>query len=156
VNADLLAKQLVDHEAERFFPYDDATGRPLRTGDTLKGKLTIGVGRNLTAVGIHPMESRYLLQNDMGDVARELDQRLAWWRTLDDVRQRVLADLAFNMGVGGLLTFVSFLAEMQRGNFVVAASDLDSTLYARQVGRRERHLKAMLISGQDSPYSSVK
>jgi lysozyme len=156
VNADLLAQQLVDHEGERLFPYDDATGVPVRPGQVLEGNLTIGVGRNISGRGIARTESRYLLQNDMGDVARELDLRLPWWRSLDDVRQRVLADMAFNMGIKGLLTFVSFLAEMQRGNYVVAASDLDVTKYAKQVGRRERHLKAMLQTGADCPYSSIK
>jgi lysozyme len=46
-----LQKLLIKHEDLRLFAYDDATGKPLKPGDTLKGHVSIGIGRNLEGYG---------------------------------------------------------------------------------------------------------
>jgi lysozyme len=76
------------------------------------------------------------LQADVNKATDGLDDRLPWWRTLDDIRQDCLVNMAFNMGADGLAGFVTFLGLMQRGNFDAAAHDLQGTLWARQVGGR--------------------
>ena len=105
----ILIKILTLHEGRRNKPYLDSVG-----------KWTVGVGRNLTDVGLSKNEViyllqllpeipdgflDYLLQNDLGRVRTELDQALPWWREMDDVRQAALIDLGFNLGVVKLLTF---------------------------------------------------
>ena len=49
---DIVDAQLVIDEGDRNFPYDDATGRTLIRGDTLKGNITVGIGRNISGIGI--------------------------------------------------------------------------------------------------------
>lgn len=142
-------------------------------------KRTIGVGRNLDDVGISKAEtaalgitvasvctngitrpqSRALLANDIDACARQLDAKLPWWRALGDVRQRVLLNMCFNMGIGrrpdpvknikgaGLLQFVNTLTKIERGDFAGAAAGMRSSLWARQVGARADRLALMMEKG---------
>ena len=143
--------QLVDHEGERLFPYVDCCGKSWR--DCVckeKGKLTIGVGRNIEDVGISQAESRYLLENDIGRVRAELDQALPWWRSMDEIRQQVLIDLGFNLGVLNppgkvkLLTWGQTLELFRTGQYAAVADRISTFPWHKQVGRRALELEAML------------
>jgi lysozyme len=111
------------------------------------GKLTIGVGRNLDDLGITRAEALQMLDNDIQRTATELDARLPWWRTLDEVRQRVILNMAFNMGAPTLLTFKNTLAAMQAGKYEDAAKGMLASRWAGQVGDRARRLAAMMAKG---------
>jgi lysozyme len=131
-----LVEQLIDHEGERLFPYSDTVG-----------KLTIGVGRNLTDVGISKEESRLLLYNDIEKVVDGLDAALPWWDSLSEARQRVLADMAFNLGLKGLLGFKNTLALIQAGDYDEAADNMLLSKWATQVGRRAQTLAGLMRRG---------
>lgn len=143
MDRDKLATHLVLSEGLRLMPYRDTVG-----------KLTIGVGRNLDDVGISESEAYYLLDNDITKVIRLLDAHLPWWRDLDEVRQRVLAEMAFNMGVGntnrGLLSFRNTLRAVEGGRWNDAAVGMISSLWAAQVGNRARRLATMMRTGMDT------
>jgi lysozyme len=146
-----IENQLVDHEGERLFPYVDCCGKSWRDCVCVKkGKLTIGVGRNIEDVGITQNESRYLLQNDIGRVRMELDEALPWWRSMDEIRQAVLIDLGFNLGVltppdtAKLLTFKQTLELIRTGQYAAAADRLATLPWHKQVGARALELEAML------------
>lgn len=130
---------LIDHEGLELKPYTDTAG-----------KVTIGVGRNLDEVGITESEALYLLENDIGRVRAELDQALPWWREMDEVRQQVMIDLGFNLGVltppdtAKLLTFTLTLSLLKSGRYEAAADNLEKTLWHKQVGRRALVLERML------------
>lgn len=133
--ATLLA-ELKRDEGVRLKPYTDTVG-----------KLTIGVGRNLTDVGISDDECTALLQNDIDKVLSQLDRSLPWWRKLDPVRQRVLVNMAFNMGMTGLLTFKNTLAAVQSGSYAAAAAGMLASKWATQVGARAERLADMMRTG---------
>ncbi len=138
-----LIEQLRLHEGERRKPYRDTVG-----------KLTIGIGRNLDDNGLRRDEIEYLLANDIADARADLDRYLPWWRGLDPVRQRVLIDMVFNMGMGapnrgGLLSFVNTLSEIRRGNYGIAADMMLASKWAAQVGRRAVRLATMMRTGMD-------
>ncbi len=80
-----LAARLVREEGLRLKPYRDEVG-----------KLTIGIGRNLEDVGISDSEANFMLGSDISRTEAGLDASLPWWRKLDDVRQSVMMDMAFN------------------------------------------------------------
>lgn len=138
MNVDLFAVELERDEDLRLKPYRDQFGN-----------WTIGVGRNLTANGISRQEARYLLRNDMNETMSELDQHLPWWRRLDEVRQRVLANMCFNMGIERLFTFRKMLAALQLGNYDLAADEMADSAWAREVGERAVRLVAMMRTGSD-------
>lgn len=131
-----LLDELVRDEGLRLKPYKDTVG-----------KLTIGVGRNLDDVGISEAEAKHLLENDVARTVAALDRALPWWATLDEVRQRVVLNLAFNMGVGKLLEFKNTLAAMQAGNYVGAANGMLASKWATQVGARAKRLAKMMATG---------
>lgn len=138
MNFDLLRQQLEIEEGVRLKPYVDTVG-----------KVTIGIGHNLTDNGISQAVCDAIFKEDALGVVNDLNNNLPWWQTLDDVRQRVLADLCFNMGISTLLTFNDFLGYMKAGNWLAAALDLQHTKWASQVGQRALKLSHMLMTGQD-------
>lgn len=142
-------------------------GEELKVYRCTANKRSIGVGRNLDDVGISKAESaalgitlasvlkngitrtqsRALLANDIDACERQLDAKLPWWRGLSDVRQRVLLNMCFNLGITGLLGFKNTLAKMQRGDFAAAAAGMRASLWARQVGARAERLATMMEKG---------
>lgn len=148
---DPLTDTMIRHEGERLKPYVDCCSKSWRECQcTHKGKLTIGVGRNLDDVGLSANESRYLLENDLGRVRVELDTALPWWREKPVAVQDVLINLGFNLGVltppgqAKLLTFTQTLNLLKSGRYAAAADNLSRTLWHKQVGRRAMELESVL------------
>jgi lysozyme len=133
-----LVRQIELHEGLRLKPYRCTAG-----------KLTIGVGRNLEDRGITLSEARMLLANDLADVRNGLLNALPWVAQLDDVRQRVLIDMAFNLGLQGLLEFKRTLAAVQAGQYQQAATMMLQSRWAKQVGQRAERLSRMMVTGAD-------
>ena len=131
-----LKDQLLRDEELRLKPYTDSVG-----------KLTIGVGRNLSDKGISFQEAQTLLVNDIGAALSELQSALPWTATLDDVRKGAMLNMTFNLGIGGLLEFHDFLARMERGDFPGAAGAMLDSLWARQVGARATRLSIQIQTG---------
>jgi lysozyme len=132
------------------------------------GNLTIGWGFNLARlvlppgvdfrdVRIVPVTKLPRVLGDswltglMLDVIEQLNFALPWYAALDDVRQRVLAEMAYNLGVPGLLQWPIFLSQVQRGEYRAAAENMKSTLWAHQVGSRARELAAMMAGKDPEP-----
>jgi lysozyme len=132
-----LKDQLVRDEELRLKPYTDTVG-----------KLTIGIGRNLSDKGISFLEAQFMLANDVAAVTAELQASLPWTATLDEVRKGALLNMTFNMGIGGLLQFHDFLAKMQAGNYSAAAVAMLDSLWARQVGARATRLSQQILKGE--------
>ena len=133
-----LIEQLRLHEGVEHKPYVDTVG-----------KTTIGVGRNLDDVGLTDDEIDYLLDNDIHTVMSELDVWWAGWRELDEVRQRVLADMMFNMGRPTLNKFENFYAALVDGNYEQASVEMLDSRWAEQVGQRAQRLAGMMATGED-------
>jgi lysozyme len=133
-----LVRQLRLHEGERLKPYRCTAG-----------KLTIGVGRNLEDRGITAEESAYLLLNDVRTMEQGLAKALPWFTQLDDVRQRVLLDMGFNLGTQGLLEFRRTLEAVRTGQYQQAAAMMLESRWAGQVGQRARRLSQMMATGKD-------
>ncbi|KKB61555.1 lysozyme [Robbsia andropogonis] len=131
-----MVSELRRDEGVRNKPYKDTVG-----------KTTIGVGRNLDDVGISDDEINLMLQNDIERTELALDRSLPWWRSLDPVRQRVILNMGFNMGIAGLLTFKNTLAAVQNGSYPAAAAGMLASKWATQVGDRATRLASMMRTG---------
>lgn len=139
MDIEALKDQLILHEGLKLKPYKCTAG-----------KITIGVGRNIEDIGITEDEARALLDNDILRVAQELDNGLPWWRDLSDVRQRVLLDMAFNLGTPTLMKFKNTLGLIEAGDFVGASEEMLRSRWAEQVGQRAITLsKAMALDVLD-------
>ncbi|AOI94856.1 glycoside hydrolase family protein [Burkholderia sp. LA-2-3-30-S1-D2] len=130
-----LKAELTRDEDRRYRIYTDTVG-----------KVSGGIGRNLTDKGFRDNEIDLMYQNDIAETEAWLDRNLSWWSSLDPVRQRVMMNMAFNMQ-GKLLGFRKFLAAAQRGDWNGAATEMLDSLWARQVGDRAKRLASMMRSG---------
>lgn len=131
----------------RHFAYDDACGKPCKSGDNIKGLITIGYGRNIMGRGLSEEEALYLLQNDVSEVYRDLQTVYPWFEHLSDNRKIVMIDLRFNMGLKKLETFKNFLRAMSGSAWNEAASHLLDSTYAKQVGDRAARNADLIIGG---------
>lgn len=132
-----LEDQLIDHEGLELKPYQC-------TAD----KLTIGVGRNIEDRGITEDEARYLLKNDIKIVEDELLEKKPVVAGLDAVRQRVLVDMGFNLGIPTLLKFQNMWAAIEEEDFQTAADEAMDSRWAKQVGRRAERLCQAMATGE--------
>jgi len=132
-----LEDQLIDHEGLELKPYQC-------TAD----KLTIGVGRNIEDRGITEDEARYLLKNDIKIVEDELLEKKPVVAGLDAVRQRVLVDMGFNLGIPTLLKFQNMWAAIEDEDFERAAEEAMDSRWAKQVGRRAERLCQAMATGE--------
>lgn len=136
MNYDRLVEELKQDEGFRSKPYYDSVG-----------KLTIGYGRNLTDVGITEREASDLLTNDIIKAYRIAAELVPIWALLDDARQDVLANMAFNMGAGTLATFKNFLAAVNSKQFGLAAKHGRDSKWYKQVGQRAERLMTVMETG---------
>ncbi len=116
--------------------------------DTL-GIWTIGVGHAHVEPGTVWTQAQAddQLGKDIAAVCHGLDEDLPWWRSLDDARQDVLVNMAFNMGVNGLLTFRQALASIQVGDYARGAQAMLASRWAGQVGDRAKRLADQMRTG---------
>lgn len=144
---DLLIAELERDEGIRGDLYDDATGKTLKPGMMLVGNPTVGCGHNMLANPLSQPDIDRFLENDIASACLDLDKALPWWRSLDDVRQRVLLNLCFNMGVAGLQSFHNTLGAIRGDDYAAAAKGMRESLWAKQVGARAERLSKMMETG---------
>jgi len=138
-----LRAQLIRHEGLRLSAYQDSLGY-----------WTIGVGRLIDArMGGHITadEAMLLLDHDIDVCVADLTARYPWYEALDDIRQRAVTDLRFNLGAQGLDGFTHFLAWMARANYERAAESLINSKWHGQVGQRAVRIVHMVRTGTAPP-----
>lgn len=124
-------------EAERLKPYPDQFG-----------KITIGVGRNLTDNGIRKSEMEFLLENDVTE-AFQGAATLPGWQDLSDVRQRALCEMVFQLGIGTVRTFTRMIAALVAGDPGQVADEMLDSAWATQTPGRAHRVAQMMRTGQD-------
>lgn len=146
-----LAKMLALHEGMVLKVYDDANGKELKAGDTLIGHPTIGVGRNVASdgLGISEEEAIFILMTDIERIHREANN---WdiFNSLDEVRQCVILDMLFNMGMTRFNPnkWPSMFAAIEEENWEEAAKQMLDSNWARQVKTRATRLSQMMETGE--------
>ncbi len=137
---DKLVKQLRRDEGEVLHAYEDHLGF-----------LTIGVGRLIDkrkGGSISQEESAYLLNNDIDTRTVELERRIPWFKGLDEARRGVLLNMAFQLGVDGLLAFKNTLKEVQDGNYSKASEMMLLSKWATQTPERAKRLAKQMETGE--------
>lgn len=128
-----LRNRLVLEEGLRLKPYRCTSG-----------KLTIGVGRNLEDKGITEQEAMIMLDADIQYFQFQLATKIKGWKDIHITARLVLIDMAFNMGVAGLLKFKKTLRLIQEGKHNDAAIEMLDSRWANQVGKRATELSKTL------------
>ena len=130
MNREKLLDMLTLHEGLELKPYQC-------TSD----KLTIGVGRNIEDIGITEEEARYLLENDVDRILKEVEH-WSFLEKLNEPRQAVILDMVFNMGVTrfNANTWVKTFAAVQNEEWEKAANEMLDSKWAKQVPNRANRL----------------
>ena len=153
-----LIEKLIVAEGLRLQVYKDTLGID-----------TIGIGRNLEdrgitkeeladldiptiehvyEYGITEADAVYLAENDVQIVEEELVRAHPCVDRLDSVRQLIVMDMAFNMGVPRLCKFVKMWNAINEEKWEAASREMLDSKWARQVGRRAKILSDAMASGE--------
>lgn len=124
----LLIEQLCRHEG--FSPH---------VYNCTEGFRTIGYGYNLDK-GMSRALALKILVWEVEEVEVNLSKVLPFWGKLSPKRQEVLTNMAFNLGVGGLLGFRRMLAAAERGNIESVCNEMENSKWFSQVGSRAEEL----------------
>lgn len=143
MNVEKLAAHIRWAEGSGPYHEDTDTYHPYR--DSV-GKLTIGHGHNLDDRGLDADVVEHQLRNDIHHVLEDC-RRLDYWDSLDPVRQLVVADLVFNLGLPRWKSFVKANAALRLRDYKLAATEMEDSRWYRQTGRRARKLSRSMRSG---------
>jgi lysozyme len=135
---DKLVDQLRLDEGLRLQPYKDSLGY-----------LTIGYGHLIDPIkggGISENVAKVMLGEDVVSTLSSL-QPFAWFQSQDPVRQCALVNMAFNLGVAGLLHFPKFLMDMGNKDYASAVSELIGTPWQQETGERADRIIALIQTG---------
>jgi lysozyme len=142
-----MIAELKADEGCRLQVYDDFNSTPLTKGMTCVGHPSIGIGRCLDMRGITETEALTLLNNDIDAFVESLTRNLPLYFGLDEVRQRVLINMGFQMGTAGLLGFHDMLEHMEAWEYDLAADSMADSQWARSEPARSGRLIAMMRAG---------
>lgn len=133
-------------EGCRLTVYDDATGQPIVKGSIVQGNPTIGYGRLLCAPGgISNAEAVAMFGIDW--TRAEADARtLPGFSNLNSVRQGVLIEMVFQLGINGVRKFVKMLDAIARNDFIGAANEMRNSRWAQQTPERAGRLADLMES----------
>jgi lysozyme len=133
---ELLRAELSRDEGRRKRVYLDSVGIP-----------TIGCGWNLEANDLPEDVIDRLLDVSIDQAMRDLDALEPRWQQIDGDRQRVLLNMAFNLGRSRLAAFKRFWAEIDAfidgqgaQHLSRAADEMLASKWAEQVGARATRL----------------
>jgi len=131
-----LVEQLKRHEGYRQFPYKDTVG-----------KLTIGIGLNLDDRGLTEWEAEFILRDQLLNIEGRLNM-FSWFNKQDRVRKDALINMAFNLGIGGLLKFEKMIMALEDKDYQTACWEALDSKWANQVGNRANELATQIKTGK--------
>lgn len=139
------------HEGRVPYAYQDSMNGACPHCGTSQGYWTIGVGHLIDrrkGGGLPETMIDALLEYDISQKRRDLFGYAPWMLNLDPVRQAVMLDMAFNLGVPGLMAFHNTLTALQANQYGVVSQEMLNSRWARQVGARSARLSAMMKTGR--------
>jgi lysozyme len=133
-----LIAQLKIDEGCRLTAYKDTVG-----------VWTVGYGHAHVQPGTVWTQSQAeaVLIADVAEHNAKLAAALPWVAKLDPVRRRVLQNMAFNLGIAGLLGFKNTLEYVRTGQYGEAADNMLASKWAKQVGQRAVRLARQMRTG---------
>jgi lysozyme len=136
-----LVDQLRRDEGVRYQPYQDSLGN-----------WTVGCGHKMTLtehyfMPLSDVDVDRILKADIADKQAQL-HAFSWFNVLDDCRQAALTNMAFNLGVNGLLHFPHMLSCIADSDWQGAHDQALASTWAAQVGARATRIAEQILTGQ--------
>lgn len=113
-----MIESIKRHEGFRGYPYKDTKGLP-----------TIGYG---TLLPISKDEASLLLSWRLNKVINRLDKKLPWLKQQPKEVREVLYEMAYQMGVNGVLSFKKTLLYLKAKSYKKASVEMLDSKWARE------------------------
>lgn len=133
---DKLANLLAEEEGIVARPYQDS-----------KGHWTVGIGWNLEAMPMTHKQAFYMCNEHIRYFDFELNSKLDFYPSLVPARKAVLIDMAFQMGIEGLLEFKDTLGLIKNKEYESASKEMLNSNWGRNFAKRATLLSTMMETG---------
>lgn len=147
VERELLKERIRIEEGWRPFVYDDANGRAIKPATVVIGHPTIGYGFALDVAALPKTIAEAWLDHNVNELLGDLSKHCPCWLALDPIRQQALAEMAYQMGVTGVLEFKHMLGAMAERRWKEAAAAGRNSLWYRQTPARAERVLKMIETG---------
>lgn len=155
MNLAKLTESLTRDEGERLVPYLDnlnlwtaCIGRCLEKNPISAAEWKWLLDNKAIEVRFSGTGSQYLFSNDVRTALMQIKARCDFWDRLDDLRQNILIEMCFQLGIDHLLAFNKMFAAMRIGDWKEAkAQGLDSKWAREDSPARAELLMNALESG---------
>lgn len=144
---DELITDLKRDEGWRPFAYDDASGEPVHKGFELEGYVTIGYGFCIDSEKGSPLPRKvaeYWLGLLVNKRWIDLVTRIPWLVDQPANVQRALGNMAYQLGVSGVLRFQKMLDALGAGDRETAADEALDSKWAKQTPNRAKRVAALI------------
>jgi lysozyme len=111
--------------------------------DPLHGWDVPTFGHGLTY--ITEAESEMIVRNRVQSIQEEISMRKPVFKTLTEDRQHALIEMAYQMGVNGLMKFRNMWAAIEAKNFELARVEALDSKWAKQTHKRAVRVAAGLV-----------
>jgi lysozyme len=123
---DLIKK----HEGFNGMPYNDSLDIP-----------TIGYG---TKLPLDEEESELLLKHRLNKKINELIELEPFYKELPQTVRVVIADMAYQLGVGGVLKFKKMWSALKNRDYQKASEEMLDSKWAKQTPKRAKELAEII------------
>jgi lysozyme len=142
----ILRARLILHEGVRLAAYYDS-----------EGYATQGAGHLLSPVKHVPLagfpditteQAMAWLDADMAEAEDHVGRVFTWFATLDGIRQGALVEMAFQLGLAGLLGFINMISCCRFGNYAKAAAEMLKSDWHKETPARCEALARIMETGK--------
>ena len=130
---DELIESIKSHEGFAPKPYPDP----------IHGWKVPSFGHGLTY--LTAAESEMILRNRVASIIEELGKRKPVFKTLTQDRQNALIEMAYQLGVVGVMNFRKMWVAIEAGDFELARQEALDSLWAKQTPNRAIKVSAGLV-----------
>jgi lysozyme len=143
--SETLEERIKRHEGLALHPHPDA-----------KGFWAIGYGHDITEQeasnypdGCTLEDAENWLAADIQKAIHGINSALPWVAYLSELRQQVLFEMAFEMGVDGVLAFQHMLPACKLGYYELAGNQMIASVWHTEAKARCEELAQIMITDQE-------
>jgi len=136
-NLEKLTNMIAEDEGFRDKPYKCP-----------KGYLTIGYGFNIDVNGLPQQIANQWLDLIIYQLENKLSRQISFWYDLNDARKSILINMAYQMGVNGLLNFHDMIKALESKDYSRAAAAMKDSVWYKEYTTRAYRLINIMTSGE--------
>lgn len=143
-NQETLESRIIRHEGFCAFPKVD-----------IPPMYVIGFGHDITKTecenysnGITWNEAEELLEYDLNIIKQNCAKEFPWLLGLDDIRQSVIWEMCYQLGVGGVSQFKNMIAAIREKNWEEAANSMLESQWQQETPVRCQELASLMRTGE--------